>query len=124
MTYAQIHHSADGFEPARRALSDPKSTPEVRRAAIDLLAESDWWLDIHRVREERAKLFAQTGAELRSDGYGLKFNPVIMDYDDFSVDDGITSLIQRAEDVLIRIASHVAAFVAGVSICAWLGGLL
>lgn len=60
----------DGFEPARRALSDSKSSIEVRMAAIDVLMDSHDWRDIAMVREARMRLFALPGAELRTaDGH-------------------------------------------------------
>lgn len=60
----------DGFEPARRALSDVKSSEEVRIAAIDVLMDSHDWHDIALVREARMRLFALPGAELRTaDGH-------------------------------------------------------
>ena len=75
--------TGDGFEPARRALQDVKSSREVIAAAVDVLSASTLPEDIATVRVWRNHLWAKIGAELNaadSEKVAVPFDEILMPF--------------------------------------------
>lgn len=109
---------ADSFAPARRALWNPLSQEAVIRAAVDVLSESTDPADIAMVREHRMRLFAQPGAELKGD----YVRTAEAYYEAHPTSDVID--LRWLSKLAWRVVTHGAAFVAGIVVCAHVGGLL
>lgn len=116
MTHPHVITPANGFQAARNALSDAKSSPEVILAACDVLAESSDWDDIRLVSVNRNLMWAEPSSDAQASEVNTGCSPDMWaDYHDRTKDfDGLSAPFTVIAAVICFTALMVLATYGGV----------